>query len=83
MKTIERLLLQPFAKLTNLQSKKTDLIRDLFNWSDMLGTQMKLISNREGITDTNYYTRTLKFECMRPNSLQRGIMNNGYEFNKR
>ena len=59
------------------------LIRDLFNWSDMLGTQMKLISNREGITDTNYYTRTLKFECMRPNSLQRGIMNNGYEFNKR
>lgn len=59
------------------------IIRDLFNWSDMLGTQMKLISNREGITDTNYYTRTLKFECMRPNSLQRGIMNNGYEFNKR
>lgn len=58
------------------------IIRDLFNWSDILGTQMKLISNREGITDTNYYTRTLKFECMRPNSLQRGIMNNGYEFNK-
>ena len=59
------------------------LIRDLFNWSDMLGTQMKLVYNREGITDTNYYTRTMKFECMRPNSLQRGIMNNGYEFNKR
>ena len=59
------------------------LIRDLFNWSDILGTQMKLISNREGITDTNYYTRTLKFECMKPNSLQRGVMNNGYEFNRR
>lgn len=59
------------------------LIRDLFNWSDMLGTQMKLVYNREGVTDTNYYTRTMKFECMRPNSLQRGIMNNGYEFNKR
>ena len=59
------------------------LIRDLFNWSDILGMQMKLVSNREGITDTNYYTRTLKFECITPNSLQRGIMTNGYEFNRR
>ena len=59
------------------------IIRDLFQWSDMLGTQMKLISNKEGVTDTDFYTRTLKFECMKPNSLQRGIMNNGYEFNKR
>ena len=59
------------------------LIRDLFNWSDILGMQMKLIYNREGVTDTDFYTRTMKFECTVPNSLQRGIMNNGYEFNKR
>lgn len=44
---------------------------------------MKLIYNREGVTDTDYYTRTMKFELTTPNSLQRGIMNNGYEFNKR
>ena len=59
------------------------LIRDLFNWSDILGMQMKLIYNREGVTDTDFYTRTMKFECTVPNSLQRGVMNNGYEFNKR
>lgn len=59
------------------------IVRDLFNWSDILGMQMKLIYDREGVTDTNYYTRTMKFECTMPNSLQRGIRNNGYEFNKR
>ena len=58
------------------------IVRDLFNYSDILGMQMKLIYNREGVTDTNYYTRTLKFECTKPNSLQRGIMRNGYEFDR-
>ena len=58
------------------------LIRDLFNWSDILGMQMKLVYNREGVTDTNYYTRTMKFECRKPNSLQRGVRNNRYEFDK-
>ena len=54
------------------------IVRDLFNWSDILGMQLKLISNREGVTDTNYYTRTLKFECRKANSLQRGVMSNRY-----
>ena len=55
-------------------------IRELFNWSDLLGMQMKLVYNREGVTDTNYYTRTMKFECRKPNSLQRGVRHNRYEF---
>lgn len=59
------------------------LIIDDFQWSDILGMQMKLVYNREGVTDTDFYTRTLKFECTVPNSLQRGTMNNGYEFNRR
>lgn len=58
------------------------IIRDLFNWSNLLGMQMKLIYNREGVTDTDFYTRTMKFECVTTNSLQRGTMNNGYELNK-
>lgn len=57
------------------------LIRDIFNWSNMLGLQLKLIYNRESVTDTNYYVRTIKFEAVQPNSLQKGVMNNRYEFN--
>lgn len=44
------------------------LIRDIFNLSNKLGLQMEIVSNREGITDTNYYTRTLKFEIITDNS---------------
>lgn len=58
------------------------IISDLFNWSDLLGMQMKLIYNREGVTDTDFYTRTLKFECKKPNSIQRGERTNKYELNK-
>lgn len=44
------------------------LIRDIFNLSNMLGPQMELRSNIEGTTDTNYLTRTLKFELIDDNS---------------
>ena len=44
------------------------LIRDIFNLSNKLGPQMELVSNREGITDTDFYTRTLKFELIDDNS---------------
>lgn len=55
------------------------IIRDLFNWSDLLGMQMKLVYNREGVTDTDYYTRTLRFNCTRQNSLPRNLTMNKYE----
>lgn len=44
------------------------LIRDIFNLSNVLGPQMNLISNIEGVTDTDYLTRTLKFELVDDNS---------------
>lgn len=56
------------------------LIRDIFGWSQMFGLQAKLIYNREGVTDNDYSTRTMKFELTKPNSLQRGVARNKYEF---
>ena len=44
------------------------IIRDIFHLSNVLGPQMNLISNVEGVTDTNYLTRTLKFELVDDNS---------------
>lgn len=55
------------------------LIRDIFNLSDMLGSQMNLISNAEGATDTNYITRTLKFELVDNNSTK-PCRTNPYEY---
>lgn len=46
------------------------LIRDIFHLSNMLGSQLEIIYNKEGITDTDFYTRTLKFEMTTPNSMQ-------------
>lgn len=56
------------------------LIRDIFNWSNMFGMQAKLVYDREGVTDTAYSTRTLKFELTRTNSLNKAITRNKHEF---
>lgn len=57
------------------------LIRDIFNLSNELGPQMELVSNREGITDTDFYTRTLKFELIDNNSTK-PFRTNTYEYDK-
>ena len=44
------------------------LLRDVFHLSNMLGAQLVLVSNAEGATDTDYLTRTLKFEIVDHNS---------------
>lgn len=44
------------------------LIRDIFHLSNKLGMQMELISDVEGVTDTDYITRTLKFELTTDNA---------------
>jgi len=44
------------------------IIRDIFHLSNKLGPQMNLVSNLEGATDTDYITRTLKFELVDDNS---------------
>ena len=46
------------------------LIRDIFHLSNSLGSQMEITYNKEGITDTDFYTRTLRFEMTTPNSMQ-------------
>lgn len=56
------------------------LIRDIFNWSQMFGMQSKLIYNKEGITDNDYSTRTIRFELIKPNSWNRALLKNKHEF---
>jgi hypothetical protein len=55
------------------------VIRDLFNRSHLFGHELKLISNRGGTTDTDYYTRTLKFQLITPEVAQDGLFDNRYE----
>ena len=57
------------------------IIRDIFNLSNMLGPQMNLVSNVEGVTDSDYLTRTLKFELVDDNSTK-PFRTNPREFNK-
>ena len=56
------------------------LISDVFHLSNSLGLQLSLVSNREGVTDTDYCTRTLQFEMTTPNSIQ-PYQTNKYERN--
>ena len=46
------------------------LVKDVFHLSNSLGLQLKCISNKEGVTDTDYCTRNLIFEMTTPNSIQ-------------
>ncbi len=45
------------------------ILRERFNWSNIFGTQCKIVNNKETITDTNYVTRTIIFELTTPNSV--------------
>ena len=58
------------------------LIRDIFNLSNVLGPQMNLVSNVEGATDTDFVTRTLKFELVDDNSTK-PCRTNPYEYGYR
>ena len=59
---------------TKLGAERHDLlgylVKDVFHLSNSLGLQLTLVSNREGVTDTDYCTRTLQFEMTTPNSIQ-------------
>lgn len=46
------------------------LVKDVFHLSNKLGLQFNLVSNREGVTDTDYCTRTLQFEMTTLNSVK-------------
>ena len=55
------------------------LIRDIFNRSHLFGHELKLISDREGVTDTQYYTRTMRFRLIKSEVPQDGVFENRYE----
>lgn len=55
------------------------LLRDLFNRSNLFGHTLKLVSDREGVTDTDYCTRTLRFQLTTPEVAQDGLFDNRYE----
>ena len=57
------------------------IIRDIFNLSNKLGPQMELVSNREGIADNDFYTRTLKFELIDDNSTK-PLRTNPYDYRR-
>lgn len=54
------------------------LVRDVFHLSNKLGLQLNLISDREGVTDADYCTRTLQFEMITPNAVK-PFQTNPYE----
>lgn len=57
------------------------LIRDIFNLSNALGPQMELVSNKEYVTDSDYHTRTLRFELIDDNSTK-PFRTNSYEYDR-
>lgn len=57
------------------------IIRDIFNLSNCLGPQMELVSNKEGIADNDFCTRTLKFELIDDNSTK-PFRTNPYEYDR-
>lgn len=67
---------------TEYEIPRTDLldwiIKDLFNWSNVLGNQLKLTSDNVRIIDNVYYARTLLFLMTTPNGVF-GTGNNPYD----
>lgn len=55
------------------------IVRDIFNRSHLFGHELKLISDKEYVTDTDYTTRTLRFELITPEVPQDGLFDNRYE----
>lgn len=51
-------------------------IRDNFQWSNILGYQLRLTYDVSGTTDTRYVCRTLKFRMTTPSSPYQGRMDN-------
>lgn len=56
------------------------LIRDIFNYSNIFGTQLVLISNTPGVMDGYWSSRSLIFKAITPASLQKAVRTNKYEF---
>ena len=84
---VMKLQVLQFTAICHLSDMKTEygidrhdllsyLIRDTFNWTNMFGLQFHLIYNKESVIEGDYYCRTLKFEAVKPNSLNNARMAN-------
>lgn len=51
------------------------LIKKIFNWSNIFGNQVKLVYDKESVTDTHFSCRTIKFELVSPNSVTQAALN--------
>lgn len=58
------------------------IIKDLLCWSNKTGISMKLYSDEPAISDTKYYSRTLKFliKATNTNNFRHGMLNNSNEW---
>ena len=50
------------------------LVKKIFNWSNIFGNQVKLIYDKESVTDTHFSCRTIKFELISPNSIAKTVL---------
>ena len=58
------------------------IIKDLLCWSNKTGISMKLYSDEPAISDSKYYSRTLKFliKATNTNNFRHGMLNNSNEW---
>lgn len=56
------------------------LIRDIFNYSNILGAQLVEIADVPGIMDAYSSSRTITFKAIQPASLNEAVKTNKYEF---
>lgn len=54
------------------------VILDVFNWSNVIGLELELISDTESILEEKYHVRTLKFTNLVLNSIKNGVKVNGF-----
>ena len=54
----------------------SSLIINNFNWTNLFGKQIHLVSDVPSVTDTDYATRTLTFEGEMPNNLVKSDVSN-------
>ena len=53
------------------------VLTESINWSNLLGFEVKLVSDKENIFENDYHGRTLQFKNVTFNSLKDGIKING------
>lgn len=59
------------------------IIRERFNWSNIFGAEVSLVSNAERTTDTQFIMRTMTFEGTRPKELVNTLNGKTYIINNR